>query len=231
MAYTVVPASGTSTAIVDLDASPAVRLTAGQGGAGKQFVVEASALAPINMPTTDFLPMIRIPTNATVKKLEIALDTAPSTSLTGAIGLLFSAANDGTPQGYQSTYALTGAVPYFASQSFFFYNAAITSYTGLWTDITFQNYTGNSVTDGFYVPSACNQPLWQAMTKGGAVAGLGKATVDGANTGSSPGRAFAICQTDPGGFFDITYFETTTGVNTSAVTINLRCTYEVAGNL
>ena len=34
---------------------------------------------------------------------------------------------------------------------------------------------GGSVTDGFYVPSASQQPLWQALTVGG-IGGLGKAT-------------------------------------------------------
>jgi hypothetical protein len=223
MAYTIVPASGTSTPIVNLNATPAVRTTAGQGGLSDPFVITGSALAPINMPTTNFLPILRVPSNAIVHKLEISLDTAPSTSLTGAIGLLFSSANDGTSTANQSTYALTGSVPIFVAQSFFFYNAAITTYTGLWTDITFQNYGGNSVTDGYYVPSASVKPLWQATTTG-----IGAATVDGANTGSSPGRAFALCQTDPFGFFDITYFETTTGVNTAAVRINLRCTYSNA---
>jgi hypothetical protein len=232
MAYTIVPASGRSTAIVNLEATPPVRASAGMGGTARTVCIEGYGLAPINMPTTDFLPLVRVPSQAIIKKVEIALDTAPSTSLTGAIGLLFSDCNDGTPQSLQSTYALTGSVPSFVAQSFFFYNAAITSYVGLWTDVTFQNYTGNSVTDGFYVPSAAGKPLWQALTAGGSVAGLGKATVNGANTGSSPGTAFANCQTDPGGFMDVTWFETTTGVNTSAVTINLRVTYaEAAANL
>lgn len=225
MAYTVVPASGQSVAITNLGASPAVRNTAGQGGAGKSFILQGYGLAPVNMATTNFLPLVRVPTNAIIQKVEIALDTAPSTSLTGSLGYTFSNANDGTPTGYQSTYATSSAVANIVSQSFHFYQAAITSYVGLWTDVTFQNYTGNSVTDGFYVPSAANKPLWQAMTAGGNVANLGKAT---SGTGSS---AFASCQTDPGGFMDLCWFETTTGINTSAVTINLRVTFEVAGNL
>jgi hypothetical protein len=221
MSYTVVPANGTSTPIVNLNASPAVRSTAGQGGACETFVITGSALAPVNMPTTNFLPLVRIPTNSIVHKVEIALDTAPSTSLTGSIGLTFSSANDGTPSAYQSTYALTGATPSIVSQSCFFYQAAITSYVGLWTDVTFQNYTGNSVTDGYYVPSASTKPIWQALGAGGASA-VGKAT-----SGASPG-AFTTCQTDPFGFFDVCWFETTTGVNTSAVEISLRVTFSNA---
>jgi len=220
MAYTIVPASGTATALVNLDASPAVRPTAGVNGPVHPFTVVGTATAPINMPTTNFLPILRVPTNAGIEKLEISIDTAPSTSLTGSIGLVFSPANDGTPAAYQSAYALTGAAPSIVSQSFFFYAAAITSYVGLWTDITFQNHLGNSVTDGFYVPSSYGLPLWQALTTG-----AGKAT-----SGASPG-AFTSCQSDPGGFFDIVYFETTTGVNTSACLVSLRATYHVVGNL
>jgi hypothetical protein len=220
MSYTVVPASGTGNQIVQLDSTPPVRLTAGNGGQVKTFVITGSATAPVNMPTTNFLPIVRIPTNSVVHKVEIALDTAPSTSLTGSIGLTFSDAfnasppGDGTQGQYASTYALTSATPSIVSQSFFFYQAAITSYVGLWTDVTFQNYTGNSVTDGFYVPSASILPLWQALTTG-----IGKAT-----SGASPG-AFTSCATEPFGFFDVVWFETTTGVNTSAVKISLRVTY------
>lgn len=226
MSYTVVPANGTANQIVKLDSNPPVRLT----GVGRTVTIVGSALAPINMPTTNFLPLVRVNTSVLVQKVEICLDTAPSTSLTGSIGLTFSDAynkfpgGDGTSANLASTYALTGAAPSIVSQSFFFYQAAITSYVGLWTDVTFQNYTGNSVTDGFYVPSASKLPLWQA-TQGSldGVGNLGKAT-----SGASPG-AFTSCTSDPGGFFDICWFETTTGVNTSAVTINLRVTYIETG--
>ena len=229
MAYTVVPANGTAQQIVKLDANPPVRLT---GWGGVSATVIGSALAPINMPTTNFLPIIRVPTNCIVQKLEISLDTAPSTSLTGSIGLTFSDAynqfpgGDGTPANYASTYKVSGASPSIVSQSFFFYQAAITTYHGFWQDITFQNNTGNSVTDGFYVPSACNQPLWQALSVGSNI--NGNSNLGAATSGAAPG-AFSSCQTDPGGFFDICWFETTTGVNTSAVMITLRASILVSG--
>lgn len=224
MAYTIVPANGTSAAIVSLDATPPVRKTAGQGGLSVSYTVDGYAIAPINMPTTNFLPLVRIPSNAIIKSVELALDVAPSTSLTGSLGLLMSAGFDGTSPPNLSVYALTGAVPQFVSQSCFLYATAITAYVGNYTNVTFSNAGGNSVTDGFYVPSASQQPIWQALTVGGN-GGLGKATVDGANTGSSPGRAFVTCATEPGGFFDIVWFETTTGVNTSAVALNCKVTY------
>lgn len=223
MAYTVVPASGTASQIVNLDATPPVRATAGQaGGAQRNLVIIGSATAPINMPTTNFLPLVRIPTNAVVRKVSLSLDTTPSTSLTGSLGLTFSDAynangnGDGTPQQYASTYALTNAVPSIVSQSFFMFANAITTYHGFWQDVTFQNNTGNSVTDGFYVPSASGKPLWQALTTG-----TGAAT-----SGASPG-AFTTCQNDPFGFFDVVFFETTTGVNTSAVVISCMVEFTV----
>lgn len=229
MSYTVVPANGRTAAIVSLEATPPVRTTSGQGGSAMPIVVQGSGLAPINMPTTNFLPLVRFPLNSIVQKVEIALDTAPSTSLTGSLGLAFSDCNDGTSPYYQSTYALTAATPDIISQSCFFYQAAITSYVGLWTDVTFQNYTGNSVTDGFYVPSAARLPIWQALNGGSNASGnsgLGKAT---SATASMNGSAFNLTY-NVGGYCDLVWFETTTGVNTSAVVINARVTYSSAAS-
>lgn len=224
MTYTVVPATGTANQIVQLDATPPVRLSA--GASGRLQTIVGSGLADINMATTHYLPLIRIPTNAVVHKLEICCDTAPTTSLTGSVGLAFSDGNDGTPNALKSTHKLSGGTCNIFSQSFFFYAAAITAYVGLWTDITFQNYTGNSAADGFYVPSASNLPLWQATQ--GSLNGVSK--LGAATSGAAPG-AFTSGVSDPGGFFDICFFSTTTGVNTAAVTVNLRCTYlETAQN-
>lgn len=211
MAYTIVPASGTGNQIVKLNATPPVRLT---GLGAREQTIIGTATAPINMPTTNFLPLVRFPTNVIVMKVELALDAAPSTSLTGSLGLCFSSAVDGTPAALQSVYALTAAVPAIVSQSFFFYAAAIQTFVSKWTDVTFQNATGNSVTDGFYVPSSAMLPLWQALTTG-----PGKATA-----GAAPG-AFTSCANEPGGFFDLVWFETTTGVNTGACLLSAKVTY------
>lgn len=227
MAYTIVPASGTSTPIVNLNATPAVRSTAGQGGSCEAYILTASAVAPVNFPTTNFLPMIRIPSNSIVHKLEISLDTYPSTSLEFDVGMNFSSALDGTQPQYMSTYALTGATPTLLSLSFFAFNYSVSTSGapgGLWTDITFQNMAGNSATDGYYVPSASTKPLWQALGAGG-IGGVGKAT---AGPSSGVGNAFASCQADPFGFFDITIFSSVTGVNTAAVNLSLRCTFSNA---
>lgn len=223
---TIVPANGTGAAIVSLDATPPVRATAGQGGLVSTFIVEGFGIAPINFPTTDFLPLVRIPTNAIVKKVEVLQDTFPSTSLEFDVGLTFSdAVSDGTPAAYKSTYALTSATPSIVSLSCFAFNYSLStslSLNGI-TDITFQNGVagGNSAADGFYVPSASMKPIWQALSAGG-IGGLGKAT-----SGASPG-AFTSCATDPGGFFDVCIFSSVTGVNTAAVNLGLRVTYTIA---
>jgi hypothetical protein len=221
MAYTVIPASGASTAIVNLDATPAVRATAGQGGITRVFTIEGSALAPINMPTTNFLPLVRIPSNAIIKEVLLGLDVAPSTSLTGSLGLTFSPALDGTDVSLQSVYNGASSLPAIVSQSCFLYATAITTYTAGFTDVTFKNAAGNSVTDGFYVPSAINKPIWQALGFGGA------GTLGIATSGASPG-AFTTCQTDPKAYFDVCFFSTTTGINTSAVWLTCRVKYTIA---
>lgn len=233
MTYTVVPASGEDSAIVNLSATPPVRATAGQHGLTVAYEQTGSAVIPVNFPTTNFLPMVRIPMNAIVHQVLIATDTFPSTSLEFDVGLVWSNGSyqgltDGTQAAYLSTYALTGATCNIISQSAFAYNYTYSTTTpalGLWQDITFQNALGNSATDGFYVPSASVKPIWQALGAGGT-GGLGKAS---ANT-SGAYNAFVTCQTYPFGFADITLFSTVTGVNTSAVNVSLRVLYSIAAD-
>ena len=244
-AYTLVPALGIGTAITNLNKSPSVRTTAGQGARSVLYIDEGYAVAPINMPITNFLPLVRIPTQAIVKKVELLCDTFPSTSLTLSVGLTFSNGGSGAlvgaspqsgfPDGttnanlsQYSTTAQTSAISQVVSFSFFALNFGVTTSLPLngVGDVTFMNGLagGNSVTDGFYVPSASQQPLWQALSVGG-IGGLGKAT--GA-TSTTVGNAFTTCQTDPGGFFDVCIASNTVGVNTAAVNIGLRVSYVVA---
>lgn len=245
-AYTLVPASGIGAGITNLNATPPVRQTSGQGGTATMRVIDGFAVAPINMPITNFLPCVRIPTNAIVKKVELLFDAYPSTSLTLSVGLTFSNGgagalvgaspasgfSDGTTPANLSQYsttAQTSAISQVVSFSFFALNFQATTSLPLGgvMDVTFHNGIagGNSVTDGFYVPSASNKPLWQALSAGG-IGGLGKAT--GA-TSSTVGNAFTSCQTEPFGFFDICVASNTVGVNTAAVNVGIRCTFvEVA---
>lgn len=244
--YTLVPASGIGAAIVSLNANPSVRKTAGQGGRSILYSDEGFGVAPINFATTDFLPLVRVPTLAIIKKVELMADTWPSTSLEIDIGITFSNGGsgalvgaspasgfmDGTQPSNMSEYsttAQTSIISSVVSFSFFAYNYSLSTSlpaNGI-VDLTFQNGIagGNSATDGFYVPSASNQPLWQALSVGG-IGGLGKATAG--PTSGTVGNAFATCQTDPGGFFDICIASSVTGVNTAAVNLGLRVTYTVA---
>ncbi len=246
-AYTLVPALGIGAGITALNATPGTRKTAGQGGAGRLVIIDGFAVAPINMPITNFLPCVRIPTNCIVKKVELLVDSYPSTSLTLSVGLTFSnggsgatvAVNPGTsgvPDGTSvanlseySTTAQTSALSQVVSFSFFALNFGVSTTLPLGgvMDLTFHNGVagGNSVTDGFYVPSASNQPLWQALSVGG-IGGLGKAT--GA-VSTTVGNAFATCQSDPGGFFDVCVASNTVGVNTAAVNVGLRVSYVESG--
>src|SRR5579864_5605530 len=138
-AYTLVPASGIGAAIVNLNATPSVRASGGQGGIYTPIMVEGFAVAPINMPITNFLPCVRIPSNAIVKKVELLVDSYPSTSLTLSVGLTFSNGgsgalvgaspasgfSDGTSQANLSEYsttAQTSAISQVVSFSFFALN-------------------------------------------------------------------------------------------------------------
>lgn len=242
-AYTLVPALGIGAGITALNATPSVRKSAGQGGIYSPIVVEGSVVLPINFPITNFCPVVRIPTNAIVKQVYLMLDAFPATTLDLTVGLTFSnggaganvTATTGTPGltdgtsasnlSEYSTTAQTSALSQVVSFSFFALDVAVTTTVPLLcqSDITFHNGSagGNSVTDGFYVPSASLQPIWQALSVGG-IGGLGKAT--GA-TSTTVGNAFTTCQTDPGGFFDICIASKTVGANTSAVNATIRCTY------
>jgi len=254
-AYTLVPALGIGPAITQLNATPSVRETAGQYGVATMYMVDGTVQAPINMAITNFLPVVRVPTNAIIKKLELGVDAYPSTSLTLSIGVCFSNGgsgalvgaspasgfSDGTSVGNLSQYsttAQTSAKSQVVSFSFFAYNLGISTTVPLlgMMDVTFNNLTGNSATDGYYVPSASVKPLWQAIMTGGltsagvqgtnAAVGVGGTTAT--STSATVGNGWTTCLTDPGGFFDICIASNTVGVNTSAVNLTLRAWYTVA---
>ena len=239
-AMTLVPAKGIGNQITNYNASPSVRVSKWSAGwTYDPLIAEDWVTVPVNMPITNFLPVLRVPTDAILKKLEIIVDTAPSTSLTLSCGLTFSNGGQGAAVGASptsgitdgttaanmsqySTTAQTSAISQVVSFSFFTLNTSITAIAN-WVDITYANWLagGNSVTDGFYVPSASMKPLWQALGAGGN-GGLGKAT--GA-TSATVGNAFTTCQSDPRGFFDICIASNTVGVNTSALQLGMRATY------
>ena len=206
--------------ITGLDATPFSRFTAGQGGAGRVAVQSCVANIGATQATTVAMRLLRIPTNAILKKLEVVLELAggTATTLTGALGLLWSDnSNDGTPANYVGS--LTPA-----SSSAFAATLAMAGYTLTWHDVTFQNVAGNSATDGFYVPSASEMPLWLALTQGGpapqtpgAWAGLGAVSLST--------NALYQLNSDPGGFFDVFFQATTTTSLSAAMNFTAQATY------
>ena len=199
MSYT---ASAKSAVITNLDASPIVRATAGQG-APVRLVTQMATITPgATDGTTVCYQMVRVPSNAIIRRVAVILDSA-ATTFTGSVGVVWSTQpSDGSDQN-----ASVGTTPTIISQSFFAYQMAMATFAyvpgtdpanvvGLSApvDITFANSGGNSVTDGYYKPSFSNKPFWQAMALSGA---------------ATTGGAFAWTK-DPGGYFDITHFVTTT---------------------
>lgn len=89
-----------STAITNLDATPPVRSSGGQG-AGEFLIVNDGSCATTSGVLVDpntYYRLVRIPSDAIVKKVEAWLDAA-GTTITGDIGLYYSddAPRDGSP--------------------------------------------------------------------------------------------------------------------------------------
>jgi hypothetical protein len=212
------PTTATKTTVItNLDALPAVRPTAGQGGATVVYRSVGVGTIAINQATSALSRLVRIPSNAIVQSVKIVLDAAPSTSLVGNFGLWFSDANDGTSAANQGN--LTAI-----SSAFFADTITITTFNvGVTTpfapvDITFGNSGGTNY-DGVYLPSQAINPIWQAVYN--SLVGLTTNAAGAFTTASGqhyiPGGASTMG--DPGGFFDICFQATSTGVNTSAVKI------------
>jgi hypothetical protein len=186
-----------STVITGFDASPIVRPTSGQFGPVHRFTQTATILGVTGDTSSYVYRMIRLPTNSMVTRLSVANDAAVTT-WAGSIGLYFSDTNDGTPA------LLQGSA---FSVAFFGYQVDMHALVA-WTDETFQNAGGNSVSDGFYVPSASWRPLWSAASHGGYQANPALFAGLGAATGSTTPPYHL--NSDPGGFFDIAVTLTST---------------------
>ena len=151
-----------SSLVTGYDASVPYRPQYGAGGG--RTVVQVGSINPgTTDATTVVYRMVRVPTSAVINKLEVALELngGTATTFTGNIGLYWS---DNFP--YDGTNAIKSGTNAAVSDSFFTWHYAMAA-VNTFTDATFQNATGNSVTDGFYTPSASFQPLWLALTSGG----------------------------------------------------------------
>lgn len=212
-----------SDGVTILDAtSPTTRQSAGRGGAGRVVNMRGSIATTTNDATTIVYRMVRVPSNSFVNsvKLGVELNGATATTLTLNIGLYYSdAASPG-----DGTSAINIANATAISDSFFaFHYDAHTQVTNSsMTDLTFQNLTGNSVTDGFYVPTASKYQLWDAVQNGGfgrvaGTAGQGYSSGSTAPwTTPANGGTILAAPGDPGGYVDIC-IRPSSAVNVSAV--------------
>lgn len=200
--------------ITGMDGTPFQRYSAGQGGAGRVVIQTSTVNVSATLATTVGVRLVRIPTNAIVKAVKIASDTTAltATSAVAVFGLVFSDnVNDGTSSANVNNAAQFSSGCFAATTSAgFSLGAALVNIVGVFLDITYKANLGISTfTDGVYVPSASEMPIWLAITQGGpspqtpgAWAGLGATTLT-----TSPSYQLSA---DPGGFFDVTMQPTTT---------------------
>lgn len=209
MAQQAAPTSATkSTVITNLDASPFVRPAAGQGGKTRLVTAWGTAVITATQATTVATRLVRIPTNAIVKSVEIGIDLSGGTvtTATGAIGLLWS---DNTNNLDGTSAANAGSLTPAASACFA-YQKAFASFTDTLANCTFDSAKNqSSVTDGFYVQSAAGAPIWQALSQGGPFPQTA-GTWAGFGAVSSSSAPLYHLSADPGGFFDVFFQATTT---------------------
>jgi hypothetical protein len=192
--------------------------------------------------------MVRIPTYSIIKKVEIMLenDGASITTFTLSAGLYWSDnSNDGTPTlKVGSATAVSSACFAFQLDMSTYKNATNNGGAGgagksQWTDITFANSSGNSVTDGYYRAGASNMPIWLALSSGEQVPpaydnlNQPKTNFSGLQTGtgyiSSTSNDWYGLTQDPGGYVDICLNPTTANNLASAKNVCVRATIVIPG--
>lgn len=138
-------------AITSLDATPPVRTTAGKGGVARMLVNTGSTAALTTAGTSGgILRMVRVPSNAIIKRVAWAVD-ASVTTFDADIGVYYSDKADGTTM---SNVANANT----AIDASFFANAVDMHTVQIgWTDITFKKVGAG------YLPSKSNKELWDAL--------------------------------------------------------------------
>lgn len=166
-----------STAITNLDATPPVRATAGKEGGGSIMYT----IIGIAGPTTDaattggVLRMVRLPSNAIVRKVSYC-QKAATTTAAFSFGIYYSDTADGTS-------ATNVAATATAIMSTYFGSAIDTHAAVTWVDTTFANTSG-------FLPTDTVLPLWNGANStltsdpGGFIdiCALNTATISGAAT-------------------------------------------------
>lgn len=203
-----------SLSITNLDATPYIQNTAGQGPSGRIVVIDDTVAATaVGLQTAkSSYRLCRMPTGAIIKSVMIATDVALDTgthALVFDINLAFSDSTiDGTPvslQGLIPTTANTGAtttLAAYASPNLMFGTSNNTSASVKLarTDVTF-----NGTLATYSMFQITQQPLWQTF---GFVDGRGNPA-------------------DPGGFFDLFLVNSTVAGTGAAGNIYGRVEYAI----
>ncbi len=139
MAYTIY-----SSVLSGLDASPQVRPDAGAGAPARLNAQVGTVLVPTATATTSTAAAVRIPSNAMVKSVMLALDAAAAT-FDVDIGLYYSdGQNDGTSVINQGT----------VISATLFASAFVAGSVVEWQEVAFQAAT--------FLPSMTSEPIWKA---------------------------------------------------------------------
>jgi hypothetical protein len=191
-----------SQSLTNLDSTPFVPNSAGQGAAGRYAEVDdvCAATATGVGTTTSTYKLVRIPTGAIPKSVQLATDVALDTgthALVFDINLIFSDSTiDGTPaalQGLIPTTANNGSVTTIASYSSPNKIFGTVNNTSASVALAPTNVTLNGSRTNYPLVNLVQQPLWQTF---GFVDGRGNPA-------------------DPGGYFDLMLY-VSTGAGTGA---------------
>ncbi len=161
-----------SPSITNLDAIPPFTPTTGQGGPGFNREINDWVTALSADSTSSVYKLVRIPTNAIVKK--VVLWSAVASAGAADINVCFSdATNDGTTTANQGTIPQVNS----ANNKLFGAAVALTSVAAAGEDVTFS---------GTYTQALKNLPMWAAL------AVLQNAAVAGSGYTDDPGGFFDI---------------------------------------
>lgn len=139
-----------SVQITNLDATPVVIGSTGENAVGNLRVVTGSVTPLSSDDTSSFYKLVRIPTTAKVKKVEIMSRIASAGS--ADINIVFSdSTTDGTPP------ALQGTIPQMSAANNKLFGAAQSLVlAGAPTDFTFKNSTN-------FPQASREKPLWEVL--------------------------------------------------------------------
>jgi hypothetical protein len=136
-----------STSITNLDASPVTANTVGEFNQGTVRMISDQVTAVSADDTTSTFKLVRIPTNAKIKKL--VLDSAVAGAGAADFNVVHSdSANDGTPS------ALQGTIPQISAANNKLFGAAQTLVAQTRVDYTLK---------GTFTLAHMNLPLWQVL--------------------------------------------------------------------